>query len=283
MPASDSRLVTSGAALGLTGLVHRVREPAGPGPHPAVVMLHGRSGDENAMWVFAPALPGDWLLVAPRGIQPDPAGGHAWRVRERDEWPRLESFDEAVAAVARLIRALPEVYDADPGRAYLMGFSQGAATAYALALRHRELAGGVAGLVGFVPEGCEEQASGGCDLSGLPVFMAAGRRDPYIPLERSRACANTSARTGASCVRRSRNGSPAANWARAIRRRWPSWQPCPTIWNCHRRRWFTAIMNRVCPCPSSGRMCWPAPWAARPISNVAIRARGMSCTTGNCR
>jgi phospholipase/carboxylesterase len=198
MSAADSRLVTSGSALGLTGLIHRVREPAGPGPHPAVVMLHGRSGDENAMWVFAPVLPAGWLLVSPRGLKPDPDGGHAWHPRKRDEWPRLESFDEAVAAVARLIRALPEVYGADPGRVYLMGFSQGAATAYALALRHRELVGGVAGLVGFVPEGCGEQTPGVSSLSGLPIFMAVGRFDPLIPLERARASAEALRRAGAA-------------------------------------------------------------------------------------
>ena len=60
-------------------LIHRVAQPAGPGPHPTVLMLHGRSGDENVMWVFARALPPDWLIVAPRAIQPDPAGGFsAW-------------------------------------------------------------------------------------------------------------------------------------------------------------------------------------------------------------
>ena len=39
-------------------------------------------------------------------------------------------------AVTRFIHALPSLYNADPQQIYLMGFSQGAATAYALSLIH---------------------------------------------------------------------------------------------------------------------------------------------------
>ena len=67
---------------------------------------------------------------------------------------------------------------------YLMGFSQGAATAYALAMRFPGLVQGIAGLVGFVPEDCEELD---ClkAMNGLPVFTAVGKHDPVIPFERS--------------------------------------------------------------------------------------------------
>ncbi len=194
--SADSRLVVSGLALDLASLIHRVREPASPGPRRTVVMLHGRSGDENVMWVFARTVPGDWLLVAPRAIKPDPDGGYAWHPRKRDEWPPLAMFDEAVAAVARFIRALPEIYNADPDHIYLMGFSQGAATAYATAIHHPGLMKGIAGLVGFMPL-VNENALQAALLDGLPVFMAVGQRDPTIPLEVAEACAQTLREAGA--------------------------------------------------------------------------------------
>ena len=196
MEITETHLVADGPALDTAGLIHRVRQSAHPGPHRTVVMLHGRSGDENVMWVFASAAPKDWLLVAPRGFKQDPDGGYAWLPRKRDEWPPLELFDEAVAAVARLIRALPNLYDADPDHIYLMGFSQGAATAYATAMRYRGLVRGIAGLVGFVPVDSDAAVSA-APLKGLPVFMAVGEDDRTIPLERSKACAQALRRAGA--------------------------------------------------------------------------------------
>ena len=186
----EPRLIAEGSAVTSSGLIHRVFEPNGPGPHRTIVMLHGRSGDEDVMWIFAKALPEDWLIVAPRGIKRDPVGGYDWRPREQDEWPTLGQFDEAVTAVVRFIHALPHLYDADPNHIYLMGFSQGAATAYAIAMRHPGLVQGIAGLVGFIPTHCDS-ALDESPLVDLPIFMAVGKRDPLIPAERAAGCAQT--------------------------------------------------------------------------------------------
>ena len=189
-------LVNSGLALARSGLAHRVLMPGEAKPHPTVVMLHGRSGDEDAMWIFARALPKDWLAISPRGIKPDPAGGYAWHPRRRDEWPALSMFDEAVAALTHFLQALPELYDADPDHLYLMGFSQGAATAYATAMRHPDLVQGIAGLVGFVPVESDAAIETRA-LRGLPIFAAVGKEDPFIPLDRARGCAETLWASGA--------------------------------------------------------------------------------------
>lgn len=194
--ATNAQLVEGGLKLAMTGLVHRVSEPDGNGPHPTVVMLHGRSGDEDAMWIFSRVLPQGWLVVAPRGIKPDPNGGYAWHPRQRNEWPPLSKFDRAVAAVTSFIGALPNVYDADPERVYLMGFSQGAATAYAVAMAHPGLIQGIAGLVGFVPSACDEAIEVKA-MEDLPIFMAVGRKDPFIPVERTLGCAATLRASGA--------------------------------------------------------------------------------------
>ncbi|MCA9937820.1 MAG: alpha/beta fold hydrolase [Anaerolineales bacterium] len=183
----DTQLVMDGPAFQRAGILHRVHQPPTTGPHPTVVMLHGRAGNEDVMWVFARALPPGWLLVAPRAIKPD-EGGYAWHPRLPHVWPSLAQFDAAVAVVAHLIRALPALYNADPRRLYLMGFSQGAALSYAVAMRHPPLVRGVAGLVGFAPTNAEE-AMARQALAGLPVFMAVGRQDDKIPYERAQACA----------------------------------------------------------------------------------------------
>ncbi len=179
----------------IAGLVHRVRETDAPGPRRTVVMVHGRSGDENVMWVFARALPAPWLMVAPRAITPDPDGGYAWHPRKPNEWPAIGMFDNAVESIAQFIRALPALYHADLNHIYLMGFSQGAAASYATALKYPGLAQGIAGLVGFAPLGVD---TGMHPLAGLPIFMAVGRSDPTIPLEIAQRCAQTLRAAGAA-------------------------------------------------------------------------------------
>lgn len=193
---SQPELVSRGPALEQAGLIHRVRRPQSEGPHPTVVMLHGRSGDEDVMWIFARTVPKKWLLVAPRAIKADPDGGYSWHPRHQDEWPSLSQFDEAVGSVTRFIGTLPQLYDADPENVYLMGFSQGAATALATALRHPELVQGIAVLVGFMPIESNAALETG-SLEGLPIFMAAGKEDRRIPYDVSKASAQTLRNAGA--------------------------------------------------------------------------------------
>ncbi len=193
----QARLVDSGPARAALGLAHRVHEPEVEGPHPTVVMLHGLSGDDRSMWVFAPRLPEGWLLVAPRAPRAASVGGYAWLPRQADEWPDIDRFDPSVDLIADLLNALPATYGADPQQLWLMGFSQGAALAFATALREPERIRGVAGLVGFLPEGFEARAEGR-PLEGMPAFMAAGRRDPMVPIQRAVAAAKALREAGAA-------------------------------------------------------------------------------------
>ena len=170
--------------------MHRVREGTGDGPYPTIVMLHGRSGNEEVMWIFERAVPKGWLLVAPRAIKEDPRGGYSWRIREEEDWPSLPAFDVPVGAIVDFVNTLPDLYNADLQNLYLMGFSQGAAASYAVAMHHPQMIQGIAGLVGFLPMDCDDLATAE-PLAGMPIFMAVGKRDERIPYERSLACAHT--------------------------------------------------------------------------------------------
>lgn len=183
MENNDTKLVTKGLPLLNSGLVHRIKTPSTPGPHPTVIMLHGRFGNEDVMWVFAHTLPPDWLVVAPRATVPE-QGGYSWHP-QRDEWPTLSDFDEAVTAVSHFIQSLPEQYNADPKQIYLMGFSQGAAAAVATALYYPKLVRGIAGLVGFVPDDAEHLFAE-APLKNVPVLLLIGKHDRFIPVEMAR-------------------------------------------------------------------------------------------------
>ena len=173
-------------------LVHRVLEPvtgadSALGPRPTIVMLHGMGGDERVMWIFASKLPTDWLIVAPRAIHPAPGmDGYAWQPRGHDEWPDIQAFRPAADAVASFVGALPAAYGADPHRTYLLGFSQGAATAFALAMLRPGTVAGIGSLVGFAPEAPKPLVDTH-PLADLPVFMAAGTADPLVHIAVARA------------------------------------------------------------------------------------------------
>lgn len=175
--------VRSGPALLAAGLVHNVQVPQTPGPYPTVVMLHGRFGNEEVMWIFRRTIPHSWLVVAPRAPLGDPNGGYSWYKQAYGEWPPRPAFDEAVERVVQFINALPALYNADAERIYLMGFSQGAAVSYCTALRHPGLVRGIAGLVSFAPADDGSDITGG--MAELPVFMAVGRQDKIVPYEKS--------------------------------------------------------------------------------------------------
>ncbi len=186
-PADTPQLVLSGPEYYETGLAYRYQMPAGPGPYPLAVLLHGRLGDEDVMWVFRRVVPRPWLVVAPRAIVPESPRGFSWHAQPHGQWPALPEFDPAVDALLRFLAAMPRLYNADPDRTVLMGFSQGAAVAYATALRRPSAARGIAGLVGFVPRVAPEAVAG--RLAGLPVFMAAGAYDETVPPAESRRSA----------------------------------------------------------------------------------------------
>lgn len=177
-------------------LPHRVLPPNTPGPYPTVVMIHGHLGNEEVMWIFRQTLPEEWLVVAPRAIVADGDGRYSWHPRQQNEWPALSEFDTAVDTLLQFIDSLPELYNANPNQIYLMGFSQGAATSFALAMREPERVQGIASLVGFMPLGVEE-AIETARLADLPVFMAVGTEDERIPLEIARECGKAVRAAGA--------------------------------------------------------------------------------------
>lgn len=188
------QLVQTGPEWFEAGLTFRYQTPAGPGPYPTAVMLHGRLGNEDVMWVFRKTVPRPWLVVTPRAPLPD-HGFFSWLLQPPAEWPDLNAFSPAVESLTRFLRALPPLYNADPERIYLMGFSQGAAVSFATALTYPSLVRGVAGLVGFAPDAPAERVAG--QLSGMPVFMAAGTEDETVPYDRTQHAADLLRQAGA--------------------------------------------------------------------------------------
>lgn len=181
--------------LKLNDWVLRYRQPEGEGPHPTLLLLHGWTGDEDAMWIFASRLPRHTLLLAPRGLYATPLGGFGWHPHQIGAWPSIDDFRPAVQALLELLT--PSFFPgADFARLSVAGFSQGAALAYALALLNPQRLTALAGLSGFTPRGVDSivQAE---PLKDLPVFVAHGSQDDLVSVERARRSVETLEDAGA--------------------------------------------------------------------------------------
>jgi phospholipase/carboxylesterase len=69
----------------------------------------------------------------------------------------------------------------------LVGFSQGAALSYTLAILHPERIRAIAALSGFMPGNVEDLLMKQ-PLAGKPVYISHGRQDNMIPVEQAREC-----------------------------------------------------------------------------------------------
>jgi phospholipase/carboxylesterase len=173
----------------------RIYTPPEPGPHPVLLLLHGWTGDENSMWVFANRMPAHFLMIAPRGIYTTPLGGRGWHPKVERMWPTVEDLQPAVNVLLQLL-SNDHFPGADFSRLHLMGFSQGAALSYTLALLHPDKVGRIAGLAGFMPEQADDYIQQRV-LAGKKIFSAHGTRDELVPIERARQSVTQLERAGA--------------------------------------------------------------------------------------
>lgn len=166
-----------------------------------MLMIHGWMGDENSMWVLAHNLPADFTVLAPRGPIQVPDGGFSWRQIKPGTWGKA-TMDELVPMVNRLTKFVDEW--AEENRISIpqfdvMGFSQGAAMAYAMFLTYPERIRRVAALAGFIPIGGKNWLSKG-KMVGKSIFISHGRADDKIPVAQARFAVNSLKEAGAEVV-----------------------------------------------------------------------------------
>ena len=157
----------------------RIRPPLGQGKR-ILLMLHGWQGDENSMWVFAHKFPADDWIVAPRAPHLAPQGGYSWSMPGAG-WPSVDLLRPAAAALVDLLDSWPRANGLDGSQVDVIGFSQGAAMAFTLALLHPARIRKLGILSGFAPDHTEQVVTPG-RLNGIQAFVAHGTKDERIPI-----------------------------------------------------------------------------------------------------
>ena len=169
------------------GWTLRIRESPGPSPR-LLLLIHGLTGDENVMWVFARDLPAHYWIVAPRAPYTAQASGYSWRPPQFEslDGPSLEQLKQSAEALIRLVDAYTASVGIEASTFDVMGFSQGAAMSNVLAFLypHRIRKTGI--LAGFVPSGLEELVPQR-PLEGKLFFVAHGTKDERVAVELARS------------------------------------------------------------------------------------------------
>jgi phospholipase/carboxylesterase len=168
---------------------------SGRNPQAAIIWLHGLGADGHD---FEPIVPELALAKPVRFIFPHAPvrpvtlnSGmpmRAWYdIFQLGGGPEDEAGIRASQASLESLIARETGRGIAPGRIVLAGFSQGGAIVLHTALRHAERLAGVLALSTYLPlAGALEQEAASAN-AGLPIFMAHGRFDDIIPLERAQA------------------------------------------------------------------------------------------------
>ena len=165
--------------------------PAGEGPFPTVLVLHGWGASAHDLIGLAPLLHGGQALVlCPQGpvttpIQPG-LDGYGWFPITMGAPPDAAAFQRGAAAIRGFLDAALERYPIDPRKLVLLGFSQGGVMAYELFLREPERFAALIALSSWLPAELAAAIPAGDALAGRPVLVMHGTQDPMIDVERAR-------------------------------------------------------------------------------------------------
>ena len=156
----------------------RVRESTAASSR-LMLLIHGLTGDENSMWVFARNLSAEYWMVAPRAPHASlmEQGGYSWHPpdSETEDRPRLEQLRASAESLIRLVDEYAASVGLNPDVFDVMGFSQGAAMSSLLAFLYPERIRKVGILAGFVPDGLEELVTQR-PLEGSPSLLPTERK-----------------------------------------------------------------------------------------------------------
>ncbi len=184
------------AVIATLSLPHLTRFPAHKAEaYPAVICLHGRGSNEADLISLAPYLDDRLLWISPRAPL-DLMGGYEWYRLEGIGVPNQATFDAAMETLDRFVGEALAVYPADPGRLFLLGFSQGSMMSYSFTLAQPGRVAGVVAQSGYIPLNAGLKVDG-AGLRGKPFVITHGAYDPVIPVEWGREARDYLVQAGA--------------------------------------------------------------------------------------
>jgi len=170
----------------------------GPQPTATIIVLHGLGADGNDFVPFASELQlqavGPVRFVFPNAPVMPVTINNGYRM---PAWYDIYAPDlvrrEDEAGLRRSMAAVEAVLANEKARGIaahrivLAGFSQGCAMALMTGVRHKERLAGIVGMSGYLPLAATTAAERSQANAATPVFLAHGRQDPVVVIERGQA------------------------------------------------------------------------------------------------
>jgi phospholipase/carboxylesterase len=171
-------------------LIHTVYEPAGEGPHPALIAFHGWGASALDLLGLAPYIAdGRFLVICPQGPVEVPIGptrGYGWYPIRTGGPLDPDAIESAARDAARFIDAAVERYPINRRKLVILGFSQGGTMAYRLAVSTPAKFAALVGISTWFPPELKDKVTDRDALERLPTLIQHGRADEMIEIGRAR-------------------------------------------------------------------------------------------------
>ena len=173
-------------------LIHTAYRPAGAGPFPTILTLHGRGANAFDLLGLAPYLcAGKFMMICPQGPLETPIGpdavGYAWYPMSNGGAPDVESMLTSHQKLRRFLAECLEYYPIDTKQLVVLGFSQGGVMAYSLALADPGDFSALAVLSSWLPRDLLPRLHVTDAVQSLPTLVQHGTQDPLIQVDRARS------------------------------------------------------------------------------------------------
>jgi phospholipase/carboxylesterase len=148
-----------------------------------MLLLHGHLGNEKSMWILTKKLPKSYTFIAPRAPVKTGENQYSWHEISQ-QWPGLDHYKDLAEMLLDRVHKWCEDNAIECNRFDVMGFSQGAVMAYALAFLYPEEVGKVAALASFIPQGWKSEIDPR-SIKNKSFFIAHGTEDEIIPIQKA--------------------------------------------------------------------------------------------------
>ena len=155
------------------------------GPHPMLILLHGRGTDENDLLGLTPSFDPRLLVVSIRAPHRFLFGGYTWFDLDEQSGVNTDQLVEGCDSLIRCLDDIQQKFPVDSKRIFLFGFSMGAMMSLTVSLSNPHRFKGVVAHSGLLPKGDKLKFRWN-DLDGISFFIAHGTQDPIVPVEMSR-------------------------------------------------------------------------------------------------
>jgi phospholipase/carboxylesterase len=159
---------------------------------PTLLLLHGTGGNEEDLIPLGQELAPGAAVLSPRGKVSEYGAPRFFRRLAEGVFDH-EDLLFRTHELAEFVEAASEAYGLDPSKVVAVGYSNGANVAASMILLHPGLLRAAVlfrAMVPFEPDVTP-------DLSGMPVFLAAGRMDRMIPPDNTQHLADILDEAGA--------------------------------------------------------------------------------------